>query len=90
MKFQLTFKTPDVKDHAIDMDFPNTENWEEDDIQDLLEMKGLKTIEQLEELKEEQKAGVDKACDKWLKWDEYLTVEIDTKADTCIVIPPSE
>lgn len=27
---------------------------------------------------------------KWLKWDEYLTIEIDTETETAVVVPVNE
>lgn len=29
---------------------------------------------------------LNKMCERWFKWGEYLTVEIDTKAMTCQVV----
>lgn len=28
-----------------------------------------------------------KTCRKWFRYSEYLTVEVDTEAETCIVLP---
>lgn len=57
MLLKLTFKTPDVTDHA------------------------------LEDVPEDQRSAVKQLMRKWVEWDEYLTVEIDTKKETCTVVP---
>jgi ABC-type amino acid transport substrate-binding protein len=31
-------------------------------------------------------AEIKKLCEKWFKWGEYVTLEIDTDAGTCIVL----
>jgi dihydroneopterin aldolase len=40
-----------------------------------------------ENLIEDRIEEVGKACARWFQWGEYLTVEIDTDAQTAIVIP---
>lgn len=54
---QLTFKTPDVIDYAV---------------------------EDIEE--EDEQADVRNACEKWVKYGEYVTIEIDTDKGTATVL----
>ena len=41
----------------------------------------------VEGMDEGEAAEVRKACKKWVEYDECLTVEVDTEAGTCTVIP---
>lgn len=34
----------------------------------------------------QEEAEIKNLCDKWFKWGEYVTLEIDTEAGTCIVL----
>lgn len=72
MKFQVTMKDPDTLYDAI-----------EDAIKKLY-IEGL-DADELEEVKERRKNSVREICSQWFKYGEYLTVEIDTDAKTCIV-----
>jgi hypothetical protein len=38
---------------------------------------------------EVRRKRVQELCDKWFEYGEYLTVEIDTDAGTCVVVPIS-
>jgi hypothetical protein len=57
MKIQLTFKTPDVVDYA------------------------------LEDLSEDDKEIAKEVIKKFVTYDEYITVEVDTELETCDVLP---
>ncbi len=82
MIFTITMKNPDalrfaLKD-AVDEIFP-----EED-------FNNLKTEEEIEELKEEKIDELKKICSKWFEYDEYVYLQIDTKLQTCTVLPVDE
>lgn len=34
----------------------------------------------------QEEAEIKKLCDKWFKWGEYVTLEIDTDTGTCVVL----
>jgi len=72
MKFQVMMKDPDTLYEAI-----------EDAIKEL-HIEGL-DADELEAVKERRKKSVGEMCRQWFKFGEYLTVEIDTDAETCIV-----
>lgn len=57
MKVQVTFKTPDALDYAI------------------------------EDCSESEQKAIRKVADKFIEYDEYVVVEIDTVAGTCVVVP---
>ena len=73
MVFRVTMKDPDTLYDAI-----------EDAIREL-HVDGLDDDE-LEDVKERRKNKVREICSKWFRHGEYLTVEIDTEAQSCIVI----
>lgn len=75
MKFTVTMKDPDTLHNAIT-----------DAVKASLADLGLDEDE-LEPLVEKRHEKVDELCSKWFKWGEYLTVEIDTDAKTCVVVP---
>lgn len=76
MKFKVTMKDPDgvyeSRQDAITNDVANIEGLNEDE---------------REAVAEERTEAVKKAMGKWFEYDEYLTVEIDTDAGTCTVLP---
>jgi hypothetical protein len=41
----------------------------------------------LEDIAEDDREEVRQACEKWVRYGEYITVEVDTEAGTCTVIP---
>jgi hypothetical protein len=45
--------------------------------------------DEIDVVADKRAAKVREDCSKWFKWGEYLTVEIDTEAGTCTVIPCS-
>lgn len=57
MKIQITFKSPDALDYA------------------------------LENLSEEEKETAKEVCKKWIEYEEYVTIEVDTEKKTAIVLP---
>ena len=76
MKFQITLKDTDsvyeAIEQAIDEELDKIEELDEDD---------------KEKLKESRHEKISKICGQWFEYGEYLTVEIDTEANTCTVIP---
>ena len=56
-------------------------------------MKDLKidgvSEDEMVELREKREEQTRDLCDKWFEYGEYLTVEVDTEAKTCTVIPNS-
>lgn len=78
MKFTVSMKDPDTLGDAID----------EAVKYDVLEVEGL-ADEEREVVEEERGRKVRELCNKWFKYSEYLTVEIDTEAGTCTVLPAS-
>lgn len=74
MKFQVTMKDPDTLYDAIGDAVTKTVNamLDDPDERDVL----VKTrVDKVSEI-----------CRKWFKYGEYLTVEIDTDAETCVVV----
>jgi len=41
-----------------------------------------------EEKREEKREEIEAECKKWMKYGEYLVVEVDTETGTCEVIKP--
>jgi hypothetical protein len=75
MKFTVTMKDPDTLGDAIS-----------DAIKaELDEMPGLPDDE-AEEVADMRREKVAKLCSKWFEYGEYLRVEIDTEAGTCVVL----
>ena len=77
MKFRVTMKDPDTLHDAIS-EAVNLE---------LVQMSPQIDEEEQELLAESRREKVGKICEKWFKWSEYITVEIDTEAKTCVVVP---
>ncbi len=79
MKFRVTMKDPDTLHDAIQ---EAVEEWAKTlpDIDD----------DEREAIEEKRREKVDEICGTWFGYGEYLTVEIDTDAKTCVVIPDSE
>jgi hypothetical protein len=78
MKFKVTFKDPDALRDSVDdavgrsLRGPDGPKLDDDELDILAE----KRTEEFMDL-----------CDKWFEYDEYLTVEVDTDAKTCTVVP---
>lgn len=81
-KFSLTFKTPDVMDQievGVREDVKNKKKFREDD----------ETEEMLEEEEDEVEARLEHisiTVYKYVKDQEYITIEFDTDADTATVV----
>jgi hypothetical protein len=50
-----------------------------------IEVDGLSESE-LDAVKEARTEAVETLCRKWFRYGEYLTVEIDTEKETCVVV----
>jgi hypothetical protein len=78
MKFKVGMKDPDTLHDAIkravDVSFETMGPLEDDEVDALAEVRR----EKMRDL-----------CSRWFRYGEYLTVEIDTEAGTCTVIPCS-
>lgn len=75
MKFKVTFKDPDSLHDAIDEGLDS----------DLTKL-GL-SEDEAEAVKDVRKEHVLNACRKWFEYYEYVTLEVDTDAQTCTVVP---
>lgn len=76
MELSITMKDPDVVSQAvIDAATASTEN-----------TAGL-SDDELESLAIDREEQINELISKWFKYGEYLTVDIDTDAGTCIVRP---
>ena len=83
MKFCVTMKTPDALDEAIQEIVQSDmvcEMGDGDDANKLLDM-----ID--EDECEDRIRAVKNICASWFQYEDYLTVEIDTEAKTCVVVP---
>lgn len=75
MKFRVTMKDPDTLGDAVH-DAVDSE---------VASMADLSQDEK-ESVAEKRSDEIYKACAKWFEYGEYLTVEIDTDAKTCVVV----
>jgi hypothetical protein len=75
MKFRVTMKDPDVLQDAI-VDAV---------MDDLQSVAGISERERTF-MKEERSCVIDNLAARWFRYGEYLTVEIDTEAQTCTVL----
>lgn len=76
MKIKVQMKDPDTLHDAIT-----------DAVNEHLTLEGLTDPEERDALLEVRYARVAAQAEKWFKYGEYLTVEIDTDANTCVVCP---
>ncbi len=75
MKFRVQMKDPDTLYDAIRAAV----------IVELAKVEGVDETER-ESIADGREDKVRELCGKWFKWSEYLTVEIDTDAKTCLVV----
>lgn len=78
MKIRIQMKDPDTMHDAV-----------ADAIREQLRASGLPKDEQqaLYEVRSDKIRGI---CAKWFRYSEYLTVEVDTDAETCTVLTADE
>ena len=79
MKFVITMKDPDALHEAVS-----------EAVHEEVHAMGLKDPDEMEVLEDVRVEKVLEACKKWFRWDEYLRVEVDTEAGTCVVLPASD
>lgn len=75
MKFTVTMKDPDTLYDAIN-----------DAIEESLS--DVEDEDEREAIEEVRKEKLKNLCAQWFDYGEYLTVEIDTEANTCTVVKP--
>ncbi len=75
MKFQITLKDPDGYYDCVD----------DAVIESLGSIKGLND-EELDVLRDERREQISQLLGQWFEYSEYLTVEVDTEAETCTVV----
>lgn len=75
MKFKVIMKDPDGVYDSL-----------QQAAEDSVDVKGLDEDE-VESLVESRKEKLKETLKKWFEYSEYLTVEIDTDAMTCVVVP---
>ncbi len=75
MKFRVTMKDPDGCYYSFKEAAMISVN-----------ESGIEDGDEREALTESRLEKIKKACEKWFRYDEYLTVEVDTDAKTCVVI----
>jgi hypothetical protein len=76
VKFQVLMKDPDVLDDAI-----------KEAIEADPSLKSIADEDEREAAAEVRRGKVHKLCSRWFEYGEYLNVEIDTDAQTCVVVP---
>lgn len=74
MKFRVTMKDPDTLYDAVT-----------DAVADDVKKLGL-SEDEAEVIEEKRRDAVNDLASKWFEYGEYLTVEIDTDAKTCVVV----
>jgi hypothetical protein len=74
MKFKVSMKDPDTLNDSI-----------EDALKQ--ELESVTDPEERELLQDHRAEKVRALCARWFRYGEYLTVEIDTDAETCVVVP---
>lgn len=75
MKFKVQMKDPDVLGDAINEAVSESVATLSND------------AEEREAVAEVRRDAIQTLCHKWFEYGEYLTVEIDTEAGTCVVVP---
>lgn len=74
MKFRVTMKDPDCLNDAI-----------ADAVRESLAADERLDADEMDAVGEVRREKVGESCKRWFKWGEYLTVEVDTDAGTCVV-----
>lgn len=80
MIFRVTMKDPDTLWDCI----------REAVSEDLEQMVPELDADEKDALRDMRVEKVGELCSKWFKYSEYLTVEIDTEAKTCVVVPEKD
>lgn len=74
MKFTVSMKNPDALDEAI-----------QDAVRKELAANDGIAADEVDLLMEHRTEKIREACKQWFQYGEYLTVEVDTEANTCVV-----
>ena len=77
MKIIVSMKDPDTLNDAIEDAVKN------------IKIEGV-SEEEMDFIRENRIKETQSLCSEWFEWGEYLRVEIDTEAKTCVVIPTEE
>lgn len=81
MKIRVTMKTPDALNYAMKEAYPTTiPNYETDEF-DPMDPESDKYNEAMD-----NRDNFKELCQKWFEYGEYVTLEIDTEAGTCVVV----
>lgn len=76
MKFTVNMKCPDALEEAI-----------RDAVKVEVNELNLQDAEEQESIEDARYEKVRRLCvDKWFEWGEYIRVEVDTDAQTCVVV----
>jgi hypothetical protein len=76
MKFDVTMKDPDTLHDAI-----------REAVEKQIKEAGITDEDEIEVLADARHKKISELCSTWFQYGEYLTVEIDTDAKTCVVCP---
>ena len=76
MKFKVSMKDPDTLGDAI-----------RDAVEEAVNALPDLSQDERDAVLEKRQEAIGKLCGKWFEYGEYLTVEIDTEAETCTVVP---
>lgn len=79
MKFRVMLKDPDTLDEAIS-----------DSVRERLSARDELSPKEREALFELSYDECQEVAERWFQYGEYLTIEIDTSARTCRVVPSEE
>lgn len=88
MKFQVTFKTPDALDEGVEAALTSWYSRLKAEAEAIESLESF-TGEDLECVKDRVREKMLDSASKWIEWGEYITIELDTEADTCKVIRSS-
>lgn len=89
MKFRVTFKTPDALDYAI-KDMNGSESCGAPECGDNGNPSMCVDCEYSSDLVRDAEYEARALADKFIRYGECVTVEFDTDAKTCVVVPASK
>ena len=77
MKFNISFKTPDAVEHAINEEMDEWANNERE--------KDMNEEEVIQDMIDDKIEEFTKFMDQWIQYGENITIEFDTEANTATV-----
>lgn len=83
MKFQLTFKTPDVLDQIIEKQSNHCDNHIDRDY----DSDDCNLCDEVDNRSSENIAAIEECAEKFIRYSEYITIEFDTETKTATVVP---